>query len=281
MQKPLNFLGAVALGLTFAMPAVAQDVDANTVIATVNGTDITLGHMIAARARLPQQYEQLPPEVIYDGLLDQLTQQTLLSDTLETVPNRVTISLENERRSLLAGEVITALTDNAASDDALQAAYNDRYSDAEPETEYSAAHILVETQEAAAELKSMLDDGADFAELAKEKSTGPSGPNGGDLGWFGKGMMVKPFEDAVLGMEAGDVSDPVETQFGWHIVKLKETRLKDAPALETVRAELEAELQQAAVEAKIEELTDAATITKIEEGKVDPALLSNYDLLTK
>ncbi|MCF6444568.1 peptidylprolyl isomerase [Nereida sp. MMG025] len=281
MQKPLNFLGAVALGLTLALPATAQEADVNTVVATVNGTDITLGHMIAARARLPQQYAQLPPNVLYDGLLDQLTQQTLLSQSMDEVPNRVAITLENERRSLLAGEVITAATEGAASQEALQDAYNARFADAEPETEYSAAHILVETEEEAAEIKTMIEDGGDFAELAREKSTGPSGPNGGDLGWFGKGMMVKPFEDAVVALEAGAVSDPVQTQFGWHIVKLNETRLKDAPAFESVRAELQSELEQAAVQARIDELEAAAEITKAETGAIDPAVLTNYDLLNQ
>ena len=83
-----------------------------------------------------------------------------------------------------------------------------------------ASHILVKTEEEANDLLAKLNEGADFGELAEEHSLCPSKRDGGDLGYFGKGMMVKPFEDAAFSMEAGEVSQPVETQFGWHLIKL-------------------------------------------------------------
>ncbi len=83
-----------------------------------------------------------------------------------------------------------------------------------------ASHILVKTEDEVNELIAKLNAGADFAELAQECSLCPSGRQGGDLGFFGKGMMVKPFEDAAFSLEVGEVSDPVETQFGWHLIKL-------------------------------------------------------------
>jgi len=145
--------------------------------------------------------------------------------------------------------------------------------------EYKAAHILVETEEEAQAVVEELEGGADFAAVAKEKSTGPSGPNGGDLGWFSKGMMVAPFEEAVVGMEAGALSAPVQTQFGWHVIKLEETRVKEAPSLDEVRDELRTKVEQDAVTAHIDALVENANVDKSGVEGVDPAMLSNTDLL--
>lgn len=279
MSKFTMFLASAASVVTLAAPVLAQNTTADTVVATINGTDITVGHMIITRAQLPQQYQQFPPDVLFSGILDQLIQQTLLSQSLENETDRMMLSLENERRSLRAGEVITNLTGNAVTEEAIQAAYDARFSGAEPETEYNASHILVETLEEAVAVQAEIEAGADFAEVAAEKSTGPSGPNGGQLGWFGPGMMVAPFEAAVVEMEVGTLSGPVETQFGFHIITLNETRVKAAPAIETLRPELEAELQQSAIEDKITELREAAEITQVDEGSIDPTLLTNLELL--
>ena len=279
MSKFTMFLASAASVVTLAAPVLAQNTTADTVVATINGTDITVGHMIITRAQLPQQYQQFPPDVLFSGILDQLIQQTLLSQSLKNETDRMMLSLENERRSLRAGEVITNLTGNAVTEEAIQAAYDARFSGAEPETEYNASHILVETLEEAVAVQAEIEAGADFAEVAAEKSTGPSGPNGGQLGWFGPGMMVAPFEAAVVDMEVGTLSGPVETQFGFHIITLNETRVKEAPAIETLRPELEAELQQSAIEDKITELREAAEITQVDEGSIDPTLLTNLELL--
>ncbi|KIN62774.1 PPIC-type PPIASE domain protein [Sulfitobacter noctilucicola] len=281
MQKPLTYLASVALAVSLALPVAAQDEPSlDTVVATVNGTDITLGHMIIARTTLPEQYQQLPDEVLFTGILDQLVQQSALADTFEgDLPNRVKLSLENETRSLTAGEVIETVMAEPLEEDAILAAYNEQYTDAEMGEEYNASHILVETEQEAQSIKEALDDGADFAELAREKSTGPSGPGGGSLGWFGKGMMVPTFEAAVVDMKAGAVSDPVETQFGWHVIKLNETRTSEAPALEDVREELELQLRQTLVQSRIEEITSAAEVDRSASEGLDPALLKNIEWL--
>ena len=153
------------------------------------------------------------------------------------------------------------------------------YAQAESGGEFNASHILVETEEAALALVTALQGGADFAGLAKEKSTGPSGPDGGQLGWFGAGMMVPPFEQAVQAMQVGAVSAPVQTQFGWHVIKLNESRTMDAPALTEVRGEIEIQLRQQAAEAYIEALISTADVTRVAEGDIDPTLLLNQDLL--
>lgn len=137
----------------------------------------------------------------------------------------------------------------------------------------------METQEEAAALVTDLEGGADFAELAKEKSTGPSGPRGGELGWFGAGAMVPPFEEAVVALDVGAISAPVQTQFGWHVIKLNETRIKDAPTLDQVRGELSENVQASAIESRIEALTETAEIVRPELEGIDPTILNDMSLL--
>ncbi len=280
MLKHVTFFGAFALSFATSS-AFAQDATAETVIATVNGTDITLGQMIITRAQLPPQYAELEDAILFDGILDQLIQQQLLADSLAETPARVTYAIQNEERSLKAGEAINNLTVSTVTNEALQAAYNERYAEAKPSTEYNAAHLLVETEAEAIAAKARITEGEVFSDVAKEVSTGPTGPNGGNLGWFGAGQMVPEFEDAVGNMSVGDVSDPVKTQFGWHIVTLLETRNSEAPALDEVRQNLFGEVQEAAIQTLLSDLSEAAEITKPEAGAFDPTLLSNIDLLDK
>ncbi|MCT4372290.1 peptidylprolyl isomerase [Yangia mangrovi] len=289
MPKTLTTLGAAALALTLALPLHAQDqaaeqteaLSADTVVATVNGTDITLGEMLVVRASLPEQYQQLGDDVLWDGILDQLVQQEVLAQDEKAVETkRVDLSLKTERRTLLAAETVSAVADAAVTDEALQAAYDAQFADADQGQEYNASHILVESEDEAKAIIEELNGGADFATVAKEKSTGPSGPNGGELGWFSKGMMVEPFETAVAGMEPGAISDaPVQTQFGWHVIKLNETRAKEAPKLDEVRDQLSQQVQQEAVAAYMDEAEAGAEITRKSSGDVDPSILSNLELL--
>jgi len=275
----------LALATAFApMLAGAEEQTANssTVVATVNGTQITLGHMAAARSGLPEQYLQLPDDVLYNAILDQLVNQTILADRFEgEVPGPVQRRLENERRSLVASTVIEEIVEEKLTKAVLKAAYDEKYASAAPDKEFKAAHILVETEEEAKALVTELEGGADFTELAKERSTGPSGPNGGDLGWFGKGMMVPPFEEAVAKLDDGAISGPVQTQFGWHVIKLSETRLANKPSFEEVKAELESELFNTVIEDEVARLKKLGTIELSAEGDIDPAILKEDILLTE
>lgn len=283
MPKPFRSLiaGALTAVLMAAPAAQAQDApDPGTVMATVNGTEITLGHVIALRAELPPQYDQFPAEMLFQGILDQLIQQTLLMQSFEGDPSRqAEILLENERRAVIAGEVIAELVAQDIDEADLQAAYDEQYPANTDELEYHAAHILVETEEEAQALIAELADGADFAELARENSTGPSATVGGDLGWFGEGDMVSEFFDAASALEPGEVSAPLETQFGWHVVKLEETRKRERPDLETVRAELEEQLHTLALTARLEELTEAATIERADPASIDPEAINDRSIL--
>lgn len=277
-------LAAAVLSMALAAPLQAQDdaPTADTVVATVGGTELTLGHMIVLRSRLPEQYQQLPDEVLFEGILDQIIQQAVVGASVGELSRENALAIENEERALLASQLIDDVATEALTDEALQAAYDETYGSVEPETEFNASHILVETEEEARALIEELDGGADFAALAQEHSTGPSGPNGGSLGWFGMGMMVPPFEAAVVELEPGSFSDePVQTQFGWHVLILNETRLKDAPALEAVRDELAAQVQRAAVDARVAELTEAADVTRADITGIDPSVLREMSLVAE
>lgn len=279
MGKFTTLLRATGLAVSVAMPAAAQDAD--TVLATVNGKDITLGHVIALQDRLPEQYQQLEDKVLYDGILEQLIQQTALADEIAKSPTKnVTLGLANERTAFLSGEFLSQVGSADIDEEAVKAAYAERYADVAPEEEFNASHILVEQEETALEIITMLEGGADFAELAKEKSTGPSGPRGGELGWFGKGQMVPEFEQAVMGLEDGAVSAPVQTQFGWHVVKRNDSRNKSAPTLDQVRAEIVAALKSEAVEAAVASVTEAAEVTRA-EVEIDPAMIRKVELLSE
>ena len=281
MTNLITKLSASAFALMLALPVQAQDtLTADSVVATVNGTEITLGHMLMVRASLPEQYQQLPDDVLWDGIMDQIVQQTVLGqETSDEESRRVQIALENERRALMAAQAVEEIVDGAVNEEAVQALYEETYLQGESTEEFNASHILVETEEEAAAIVEDLRGGADFVEVAREKSTGPSGPNGGQLGWFGPGMMVPEFEAAVETLEVGAISDPVQTQFGWHVITLNEKRNQEAPELESVRQELESILSQNAVTRKIDELTTAADISRTSGEEVDTSVLSNLDLL--
>jgi peptidyl-prolyl cis-trans isomerase C len=181
-----------------------------------------------------------------------------------------------------AGLVVQRVLSGAVTEEGLQAAYDARFAGATQELEYNASHILVETKEEADAIVAELAAGADFADIARDKSKDPgSGANGGLLGWFGKGMMVKPFEDAVLAATVGEVTAPVESQFGWHIILVNETRTQALPALDELREELADELRDAAVQEVIAAATAKAQITRTELEGLDPAFLRNEDLLNE
>lgn len=276
-----KFLATAALSALVALPVGAQDAPtADTVLATVNGTDITLGHLIAMQQMLPPQYQELPDNVLFDGLLEQLVQQQILADVADDdMTARMELGLANERRAFLAAMLLDQIGMADLPEAEVQAEYDAQYGSAGAVTEFNASHILVETEEEAEALIAELGEGADFAELAQERSIGPSGPNGGELGWFTAGMMVPTFEEAVFALSVGEVSAPVETQFGWHVILLNDTRDQEPPALEEVRAELEDGLRRARVDAAITELSNAAAVER-PELDIDPSVIRNFDLIT-
>jgi len=269
----------MAVSLSITTGAFAQDVTADTVVAKVGDTEITVGELIIARSMLPAQYAQFPDEVLFTGLVDQLVQQQLLADALETTPPSVTYTIQNEQRSLMAAQVISDITQTSITQELLQEAYQDRFADAPETPEYRAAHLLVTTEDEANAAKAQLDAGQAFAEVAAAVSTDVTSANGGDLGWFGEGAMVDEFETAVMALDIGEISDPFETQFGWHIVTLTDQRVSQVPSFEQVVQQLTAELQEAAVIAYLDELSAATTVERPEDGAFDPSVINQLELL--
>ena len=182
----------------------------------------------------------------------------------ESDPLQVRLAVDNQRRGALAGIAANAAVVDAVDDAKIKAAYDAEIAAFQPAPEFSAAHILVDSEEKAKALKAEIDGGKDFAEVAKANSSDGSAASGGDLGWFGLGQMVPEFEAAVTTLEVGQVSEPVKSQFGWHLIKLNEKRDTAPPTLDEARPELENQLRQAALQARLEELRAAATIEKPE-----------------
>ncbi|MBZ4020923.1 peptidylprolyl isomerase [Rhodobacter sp. TJ_12] len=277
-----KLLGAGAViaclsGAAFAETA-DKDLGPDTVVATVNGTEITLGMMVAVRDGLPPEYLQLPDELLFNGVLDQLIQQTALAEIGEgMMTHRDEIALEVDRRAYLAGMLLDYTARRAVTPETLQEAYDAKYAQAEPTREFHAAHIIVPTKEEAEEILAEIEGGADFAEVAKEKSQDGAAANGGDLGWFGLEQMVQPFAEAVAAMKDGEVKGPVQTEYGWHVVRLIESRLGAAPSLDEASEDLAGDLRQQAVEDRVRDTVAEAEVEKHVEG-IDPAVLKDPKL---
>ncbi len=259
-----------------------RDYDASTVVARVDDTQITLGHVIVLLERLPEQFQALPDETLLEGLIDQLIDQELLarsvSEAPEDDPLAVRLHLDNERRGTLAQQAVLARVAAEIDEAAIQAAYQEAIEDFEPETEWRASHIIVATEEEAQELREEIDQDADFAELAREHSLDAAAQRGGDLGWFGPGMMVPEFEEAVTDMEEGEVRGPIQTQFGWHLIRLEETRETEPPALEEVRPQLVDQIRQQRLTEELEALRAEAEVER-PEPDLPPAAIRDVTIL--
>jgi len=265
----LVLLGSAALAQTAAEPAeptattetteaAAPSYSVDSALAVVDGVTLTLGELIAIRRELPDQYQTLPDEVLFDGVVEQLIDQMLLAQAARAAGlarhPAIAMNLLNQRRAILADAFLRNEVTARVTPEAIEALYQELYLDSEPKQEVRAGHILVETEEQASELKAQLDAGADFAALAAEHGTDGTASRGGDLGWFLHPDMVPEFADAAFAMAPGAISDPVKTAFGWHLIKLDERRDRQPPALDEVREELMGELIQQAQVAVVAEL---------------------------
>ena len=230
-----------------ALPAFAQDAD--TVVAKVNGTEITLGQMAAMKLGLPPDMAGMPPQELWDLMLDQMIRQAAMAEVGEaTATPRDKAALVIDRRAYLAGAALERLAEFEPTDAEIQAAYEKAFPADKPVTEYDADHILLETEEAAKAVIDELAKGGDFAKLAEERSvdTG-SGLNGGDLGWFTQDQFGPEFGVQVAALQDGQVSAPFKTQAGWHIVQREGTRQVDA-ADENRRAQVREAIGQRKLE---------------------------------
>ena len=254
---------AFALSLAFAtFPSSAQD----EVVATVGDTTITQRDVDLAAADFSQELAQMPEERRRRVLIDVLVDMELLAEAAKEAGLDKTEAFEHRlgflKKRALRNAYVEANVINAVSDSEIEAAYQEEIKSFKPAEEVRARHILVASQDDAVAIIKELDSGTDFAALAREKSTGPSGPNGGDLGYFGKGQMVPEFEQAAFALEKGAHSaEPIRSQFGWHVIKLEDRRETSPPE----RSELEPKIRQTLVRNKFETMmNDLKAKTKVE-----------------
>lgn len=280
MLPQRSLMIATMLATMLSWQANAQEPNLNTIVATVNDTTLTVGHVLDIKRRLPDQYQNVGSDILFTNIVDQLVQQQILASSFKKDPEWVSITMENERRNILSTIIIDDISEKAVSDEILKTAYLQKYDKNKAGKEYKASHILVDTMEKAEGLVRLLEGGASFGELAKEYSIGPSGPGGGDLGWFKKGQMVKPFETAVLDMEIGTYSRPVQTQFGFHLIQLDGRRKILPPKFEDVRGNLEIELQNLAIDTYLRELMINADVI-MPKTPIDFTKLLTLDLQVK
>ncbi|MEQ8666109.1 MAG: peptidylprolyl isomerase [Rhodospirillales bacterium] len=257
-------VAATALMLTIGPNRAEESVD-DIVVATVNGAPVYLSEVEAVARGLPEQYRQLPMESLYPHLLDRLVRMHVLANEGRRLDLQETesfkLQLAAAERQILEQATVESMLDTRLTEEALLERYQAFAEEFEGQTEVHARHILVEDEATAVAIIAELDGGADFAELAKEKSTGPSGPSGGDLGYFGRGQMVQPFEAAAFALDAGQHSpSPVETQFGWHVIKVEETRATPVPPFTEIADQLRGELVRELEDSYVSELKSAAEI---------------------
>jgi peptidyl-prolyl cis-trans isomerase C len=157
-----------------------------TVLASVNGEDITVGNFISFQSRLPNKYQSMEDSVLFDGILKQLIQQTILSQKVNINSNKIKYALENQTRAFLSTKLVGSLSEVEIEESEIETVYVDFSTSIEQKREYNASHILAETETEAEDVLVRLKNGSDFAELAKTLSIGPSGAQGGNLGWFGQ-----------------------------------------------------------------------------------------------
>jgi len=279
--RPLLAAGlAVVLSVPLAGTARSQEAqapDPDAVIGTIDGREVTNRDIAFAIGDLEDQLSQVPPDQQRFAAMMALIDIELLAGKAESEGVAETGEfqqrLEFLRSRALHNSYFRDQVVDTVSDADVRGRYDAEIAATPPENEVRARHILVETEEEARAVIAELDGGADFAELAAEKSTGPSGPNGGDLGYFTRGRMVPPFEEAVFALEPGGVTaNPVETQFGWHVIKLEDRRPVQPPPFDQVEAQVRSVLLR---ERYFELLTALRTEAAIEI--TDPELKAAYD----
>nr|WP_321460845.1 peptidylprolyl isomerase [uncultured Cohaesibacter sp.] len=241
---------AASLFMLAAMPgAMAQDGGADRVIATVNGKQITAGEFDFIADQLGPQTDKMTPEQKQEALTTMLVNMELVSQAAVKQGLDQSDSFKEQaeflKKRALQTEFFRKNVDEAITDADLQAVYDEQIGALPARQEVKARHILVKTEDEAKEIIKQLDGGADFAELAKEKSTGPSGSQGGDLGYFGQGQMVPSFEAAAFALEKGKYTEqPVKSDFGWHVILVEDKRDAPKPTLESVKPNLRAFVAQ-------------------------------------
>jgi peptidyl-prolyl cis-trans isomerase C len=248
-----------------AGPAHAED----KVLAKVNGSEIRQSDVALAEEELGPSLAQMDPATKEENVLSFLIDMKIVSKAAED--KKVQDSEDFKKRlgftrsRLLMDSLLASEGKTATNDEAMKKVYEEASKQITGEEEVHARHILVETEDEAKAVKAELDKGADFAELAKKKSKDPGASDGGDLGFFTKDQMVPEFSQAAFALEPGKISDPVKSQFGWHIIKLEEKRKRKAPDFEQVKSQIETYVTRKAQADYVGKLRDAAKIERMDK----------------
>ena len=260
--------------IIFIKSAQTQDIP---IVANVNKEKISLETMIHAMNEVPPEIQSQPFMSYYEELLERVIDIKLFAQegkklSLEEEPS-VKSAIDFVTEKVLMQAFLSKYVQENIKEENLKTSYNNFIADETSREEIKASHILIDTESEAIDVINMLNNGDDFEELAKNKSTGPSGPSGGDLGWFKRGQMVPPFEKAVFSLNKNEISQrPVQTQFGWHVIKVFDKRIPEAPSYESMKSKLIQDLERKIVSKKIQDLRNDALIEKLSSSELEPLL---------
>ena len=267
LNNKMPRLMAMLTALTLSWTAIAQD-DASLEVLTINDQPYTLNLVGNIINQLPNNIRQQPIDAYYDSIIDDIIDTKLSADAarqsgLAEKPLVKEIAMRAYER-VIAEAWLNEELNRRITDDMIAQSYNDLLADTESRTETKASHILVDSEADAMAVIARLDQGEDFAAIAKEVSTGPSGPNGGALGYFRRGDMVPSFELASFNLEVGAYTKtPVQTRFGWHVIQVSDRRVADAPPLADIEDQLQSSVSVKIIGTIISELRAKASITRL------------------
>jgi peptidyl-prolyl cis-trans isomerase C len=269
--------GLIAILALIALPLGAASAQSDPVIAKVNGTEVKQSDLDAAEEELAGQVPPMAPDAKRDYLVAYVADMLLVAKAAEDRKLAETEDfkrkLVNARSKLLMEALLQAEAKAAITDEAMRKVYDEAIKQMANEEEVSARHILVETEDEAKKILADLKKGADFVAIAKEKSKDPgSKENGGDLGFFGKEQMVPEFAETAFKLNKGQLSDPVKSQFGWHVIRVDDKRKKQAPEFEKVKDQIQTFVQRRAQAEMITKLRESAKIERLDakpEAKPD------------
>ncbi len=267
--------GLFMMGVVTAItPLHAQE--QKITVAEVNGEAIFLDEVMRIAEQLPAEIKQQPLDTYFDRIVDDIIDSRLAAAAGNqaglTANPEVLAQMSIAAQRVLAEAFITSELRKVITEAELQKAYQLFIADETAREEIKASHILVASEAEAKAIIAELNSGADFAGLARAKSTGPSGPNGGDLGYFARGAMVPSFENAAFALEVGRHSaSPVQTQFGWHVIKLEDKKLSEAPSFDAIRGQLQNNLANQGLARIIEGLRAPASISRLSLDEVRQA----------
>jgi peptidyl-prolyl cis-trans isomerase C len=259
--------GCLAFALFAGLPVRAEE--ANPVLAKVNGAEIRASDVALAEEELGPSLAQMDPATKKENVLSFLIDMKIVSKEAEDkkIADREDFKtrLAFARNRLLMDNLLAVEGKAATTDENMKKVYEDAAKQISGEQEVHARHILVETEDQAKKIEDELKKGADFAELAKKESKDPGASDGGDLGFFTKDQMVPEFSTAAFALEPGKISDPVKTQFGWHVIKVEEKRTRKAPDFEQVKPQIETYVVRKAQADYVAKLRTAAKVERMDK----------------